>query len=111
MTQSSLSAVLLEQLLQGRDLSADQASSLMQLWLAGSVEPVLTGALLAGLRAKGVNGDELAAMASVLRDACNLPAERPPLPLVDTCGTGGASVESGLESFNICNFCGLFSIK
>lgn len=101
MTQSSISAVLLEQLLQGRDLSAEQAGGLMRLWLEGSVEPVMTGALLAGLRAKGVNGDELAAMAGVLRDACNLPAERPPLPLVDTCGTGGASVESGLESFNI----------
>jgi anthranilate phosphoribosyltransferase len=101
MTQSPVSPLLLEQLLQGRDLSAEQARSLMQLWLEGSVEPVMTGALLAGLRAKGVSGAELAAMASVLRDACDLPADRPSRPLVDTCGTGGASVESGLESFNI----------
>jgi anthranilate phosphoribosyltransferase len=101
MTPSPLSPALLEQLLQGRDLSADQAGSLMQLWLEGAVEPVMTGALLAGLRAKGVSGAELAAMAAVLRDACALPAERPSRALVDTCGTGGASVESGLESFNI----------
>jgi len=92
---------LLEQLLQGRDLSGDQASQLMKGWLAGDIEPVQTGALLAGLRAKGVNGEELAAMASALRDACVVPGERPAMPLVDTCGTGGASVESGLESFNI----------
>jgi anthranilate phosphoribosyltransferase len=101
MTESRLSPVLLEQLLQGRDLNAEQAAQLMRLWLQGEVEPVLTGALLAGLRAKGVSGAELAAMASVLRDACALPAERPTRALVDTCGTGGASVESGLESFNI----------
>lgn len=92
---------MLEQLLQGQDLSAEEASGLMQGWLDGTIEPVVTGALLAGLRAKGVNGEELAAMAAVLRQACTLPAKRPELPLVDTCGTGGASVERGQESFNI----------
>jgi anthranilate phosphoribosyltransferase len=76
MTPSPLSPALLEQLLQGRDLSAEQAGSLMQLWLEGAVEPVMTGALLAGLRAKGVSGAELAAMAAVLRDACALPLLR-----------------------------------
>jgi anthranilate phosphoribosyltransferase len=88
---------LLEQLLQGDSLSADQATALMQGWLAEELEPVLTGALLAGLRAKGVNGEELAAMAQVLRQACPLPGPRPELPLVDTCGTGG----DGANTFNI----------
>jgi aspartyl-tRNA(Asn)/glutamyl-tRNA(Gln) amidotransferase subunit B len=32
-------------------------------WLAGEIEPVLTGALVAALRAKGVSGRELAALA------------------------------------------------
>ena len=88
---------LLEQLLQGEALSADQASQLMQAWLAEQLEPVLTGALLAALRAKGVNGEELSAMARVLRAACPLPGPRPDLPLVDTCGTGG----DGANTFNI----------
>jgi anthranilate phosphoribosyltransferase len=88
---------LLEQLLQGVDLSSHQATALMRGWLAEEVEPVLTGALLAALRAKGVSGEELAAMASVLRQACRVPGERPPGPLVDTCGTGG----DGTDSFNI----------
>ncbi len=73
----------------------------MRLWLSNAIDPVMTGALLAGLRAKGVNGEELAAMAAVLREACSLPGARPAIALVDTCGTGGASVERGLESFNI----------
>jgi len=88
---------LLEQLLQGRSLSAEQATALMQAWLAEELEPVMTGALLAALRAKGVNGEELAAMAQVLRQACPLPGPRPALPLVDTCGTGG----DGANTFNI----------
>jgi len=88
---------LLEQLLQGRCLQAPQATALMEAWLAQQLEPVQTGALLAALRAKGVNGEELAAMAAVLRQACPLPCERPALPLVDTCGTGG----DGANTFNI----------
>ena len=88
---------LLEQLLQGESLRAEQATALMEAWLAEELEPVLTGALLAALRAKGVNGEELAAMAQVLRQACPLPGPRPELRLVDTCGTGG----DGANTFNI----------
>lgn len=88
---------LLEQLLLGQDLRAEQADALMRGWLAGGIDPVLTGALLAALRAKGTSGEELAAMAAVLRQACPLPGERPALELIDTCGTGGA----GADSFNI----------
>ena len=88
---------LLEHLLQDHDLNTVQATELMNGWLADGIEPVLTGALLAALRAKGVNGEELAAMALVLRQACPAPEQHPTMPLVDTCGTGG----DGTESFNI----------
>ena len=88
---------LLEQLLQGQALSAAQATRLMQAWLAEELTPVQTGGFLAGLRAKGVVAEELAAMASVLRDACPLPCPRPDLQMVDTCGTGG----DGADTFNI----------
>ena len=88
---------LLEQLLQGRSLAAADAEALMRGWLEEAIEPVLTGALLAALRAKEPSGEELAAMAGVLRQACPLPGPRPELPLVDTCGTGG----DGANTFNI----------
>lgn len=88
---------LLDQLLDGRDLDPEQATALMRVWIGEGLEPALTGALLAALRAKGVRGSELAAMAAVLREAAPLPAGRPAQRLVDTCGTGG----SGVESFNI----------
>ena len=88
---------LLEQLLQGQALSASEATQLMRAWLAEELTPVQTGAFLAGLRAKGVVADELAAMAAVLREACPLPCPRPDLLMVDTCGTGG----DGADTFNI----------
>ena len=88
---------LLEQLLQGEVLSAIQATQLMQAWLAEELTPVQTGGFLAGLRAKGVVAEELAAMAAVLREACPLPCPRPDLLMVDTCGTGG----DGADTFNI----------
>ena len=88
---------LLEQLLQGEALSAIQATQLMQAWLAEELTPVQTGGFLAGLRAKGLVAEELAAMAAVLREACPLPCPRPDLLMVDTCGTGG----DGADTFNI----------
>ncbi|MCP9774656.1 anthranilate phosphoribosyltransferase [Cyanobium sp. WAJ14-Wanaka] len=88
---------LLNQLLEGDDLDTAEATALMQGWLDQQIEPILTGALLAALRAKGATGAELAAMAQVLRQACPIPAGRPPMALVDTCGTGG----DGADSFNI----------
>ena len=95
--QSPSWSALLDGLLQGGDLSSTEATALMRAWLAEELAPVQTGAFLAGLRAKGMVADELAAMASVLRDACPLPCERPDLAMVDTCGTGG----DGSETFNI----------
>lgn len=88
---------LLEQLLQDRPLQAAQAGQLMRGWLDEAIEPVLTGALLAALRARQPSGEALAAMARVLRQASPLPGPRPDLPLVDTCGTGG----DGANTFNI----------
>ena len=88
---------LLEQLLQGEALSAIQATQLMQAWLAEELTPVQTGGFLAGLRAKGLVAEELAAMAAVLREACPLPCPHPDLLMVDTCGTGG----DGADTFNI----------
>ena len=88
---------LLERLLQGHDLDTASAEALMQGWLEQRLPAELTGAFLAALRCKGVAAAELAAMATVLRQACPLPAGRPDLFLVDTCGTGG----DGSNSFNI----------
>ncbi len=90
---------LLQQLLDRQSLSKDQAADLMQGWLQEAIPPVVSGAILAALQAKGVSSPELAGMASVLLSQAVNPypdAVRPPV-LVDTCGTGG----DGASTFNI----------
>ena len=87
---------LLDQLLAGHHLAGHQAEALMAAWLEGAMDPALMAGLLVALRAKGVSGEELAAMAAVLRGAA-APVARPAGLLVDTCGTGG----DGAETFNI----------
>lgn len=90
-------STLLDQLLAGDHLTAMQAEALMTAWLEGALDPALSAGLLVALRAKPLCGEELAAMASVLRVAASPVADRPPGPLVDTCGTGG----DGADTFNI----------
>lgn len=92
---------LLEQVLVRQPLQQQQAKALMGAWLREELTPVQTGAFLAALRCKGLQGTELAAMAQVLQEA----AVSPDLPLppslqgevLDTCGTGG----DGAGTFNI----------
>lgn len=89
---------LLEQLLDRQSLSPTQAADLMRGWLSETVPPVLSGAILAAIQAKGVSADELAGMAQVLQtQAVSSPHTPHPVPLIDTCGTGG----DGAGTFNI----------
>ncbi len=93
-------SAFLQQLLDRQSLSPAQAAQLMQGWLSEAVPPVLSGAILAAMQAKGISAEELAGMAQVLQDqASPLPTSNLPLltPLIDTCGTGG----DGAGTFNI----------
>jgi len=92
-------SALLQQLISGDSLSRPQAESLMQGWLSEALPPVLSGALLAALQAKGVSAPELAGMAQVLQQQ-SLGGSDPithAAPCIDTCGTGG----DGANTFNI----------
>ena len=91
--------LFLQQILEGQSLTQAQAQELMEGWLNQAIEPVLSGAILAALQAKGVAADELVGMASVLltQSPAPWPLGEKPLHLVDTCGTGG----DGASTFNI----------
>jgi anthranilate phosphoribosyltransferase len=89
-------SLLLQQLLDRRSLEVDQAAVLMQGWLAEAIPPALSGAILAAIQANGVSASELAGMAQVLQSqsiGCSLDNGNSvvalPVPLIDTCGTGG----------------------
>jgi len=91
-------ATLLQQLLEKQSLSQAQASALMAGWLQEEIPPVLSGAILAAIQAKGIASEELAGMARVLQ---SLSVKQQSLthsfPVIDTCGTGG----DGASTFNI----------
>ncbi|CAD5978577.1 Anthranilate phosphoribosyltransferase [Planktothrix tepida] len=94
---------LLQQLLDRQSLSITQASQLMRGWLEEAVPPVLSGAILAAIQAKGVSAEELAGMASVLQSCSRDVPWRVSTEssvsyrIIDTCGTGG----DGASTFNI----------
>jgi anthranilate phosphoribosyltransferase len=89
---------LLQQLLDKQSLSQTQAAQLMEGWLKEEIPPVLSGAILAAIQAKGVSAAELAGMAQVLQ-AQSLQEQKISYdcPVIDTCGTGG----DGASTFNI----------
>jgi len=78
-------------------LDPDQLTDAFNLVMAGEATPAQIAALLVGLRVKGETPVEVAAVVRSLRQAMVvLPADRPE-ELVDTCGTGGGTI----QTFNI----------
>ena len=96
-SDSSVWSSLLQQLLNGQSLSVPQAADLMQGWLAETIPPVLSGAILAAIEAKGVSAQELLGMVQVLYTQSLRPTTLTTDTLIDTCGTGG----DGASTFNI----------
>ena len=89
---------LLKQLLDKESLSEAQAGELMAGWLQEEIAPVLSGAILTAIQAKGVSATELAGMAKVLQAQSNQSGNyKHSTPVIDTCGTGG----DGSSTFNI----------
>ena len=86
----------LDVVLDGRDLSRKQARASVDTIMGGGCAPEQIAALLAGLRAKGETGIELAGMAEAMRHHAAR-VRTPSEPVVDTCGTGG----DGASTINI----------
>jgi anthranilate phosphoribosyltransferase len=81
----------------GGRLEPEQLTDAFRLIFAGDATPVQMAALIVALRVKGETPAELAAVVRSLRSAMvELRAERPD-ELVDTCGTGGGTI----NTFNI----------
>ncbi|MDR7897624.1 anthranilate phosphoribosyltransferase [Thermosynechococcus sp. JY1334] len=80
---------LLQQLLDRQALTQEQATQLMQGWLAAEIPDALAGAILTALQFKGLTVEELTGMAKVLlAQSAGAPLNLAE-PLIDTCGTGG----------------------
>ena len=79
----------LDILLDGGSLSESQASSVMRSMADGTLEPAVSGAVLAAMRTRGETVEELRGFANAMRDMALTPSLPTDRPLLDTCGTGG----------------------
>ena len=86
----------IEVILEGNDLSFDQARQLLDTIFEGDVAEVQIAAFLAAMRVKKASVTEIAGLAHSLREHA-VGVKVNAAPLVDTCGTGGAA----LKTFNI----------
>jgi anthranilate phosphoribosyltransferase len=86
----------LAQLLDGNDLSRDEARRVMDTIMSGEATPAQIGGFLVALRLKGETADEIAGCAEAMR-AHVLPVHPMRDDLVDTAGTGG----DGGKTFNL----------
>jgi len=86
----------LETILDGRDLTFEQAKALQDKIFEGEVTEVQIAAFLAMMRMKRATSAEIAGLAQSLRDHA-VPVNVGIDNLVDTCGTGGATI----KTFNI----------
>ncbi|CAM3394885.1 anthranilate phosphoribosyltransferase [Marinicrinis lubricantis] len=88
--------VALNKLIQGNNLSRDEARQVMTLIMEGEATPAQIGSVVTILRMKGESIDEITGFAEVMRQkARKVTTEQK--NLLDTCGTGG----DGANTFNI----------
>ena len=88
----------LQRTIEHREIFYDEMLSLMRQIMAGEISPVMTAAILTGLRVKKETIGEIAAAATVMRELSTKVAVPPPHEhFVDIVGTGG----DGAHTFNI----------
>jgi anthranilate phosphoribosyltransferase len=81
----------------GDALSGDEARLAFELVMSGEATPAQMSALLVALRVKGETEAEVAGVVQAMRSAMVRLKAHQPQDLVDTCGTGGGTV----QTFNI----------
>jgi anthranilate phosphoribosyltransferase len=76
-------------LVSSRDLTREEAASVMRAIMTGDATPAQVGAILTALAMKGAKSEELAGFAGAMREfAVPFPHDLAG-PCIDTCGTGG----------------------
>jgi anthranilate phosphoribosyltransferase len=87
----------LTRVIEHREIFHDEMLYLMRQIMAGEMSPVMTAAIVIGLRVKKETIGEITAAAQVMRELSTKVVVNDEPHLVDTCGTGGDS----LHTFNV----------
>lgn len=93
----------LHRTIEHREIFFDEMVDLMRQIMRGDVSPMMTAAILTGLRVKKETVDEIAAAATVMREFARPVPVADTFNLVDIVGTGG----DGSHTFNIST-CSMF---
>ena len=106
----------LERVLDGRDLTEDEANAVMRSLADAALAPAMAGAMLAALRAKGATADEVRGFARAMRALARRPHIDAALQsrAIDIVGTGGdasGSVNISTGTSLLAAACGLPVIK
>ena len=89
--------IFLGSLMKGENLSSSEMESLMTLIMTGELSSVQIASCIVAMQLKGETPDEIAAAASVMRKHNKKVIIEDSKYLIDTCGTGGDS----LQTFNV----------
>ena len=95
----------LQRTIEHREIFHDEMLHLMRMIMRGELSPVMTAAIVTGLRVKKETIGEITAAAQVMREFSNKVPVRDKTHLVDIVGTGG----DGAHTFNIST-CAMFVI-
>ncbi|WP_298212990.1 anthranilate phosphoribosyltransferase [Acidovorax sp.] len=93
----------LQRTIEHREIFHDEMLHLMRLIMNGELSPVMTSAILTGLRVKKETIGEITAAAQVMREFSTKVHVKDPTHMVDIVGTGG----DGAHTFNIST-CSMF---
>ena len=88
---------IINSLIRKNDLSFDEMQTSMNQIMTGQISPIEIAGFMVALQAKGPTINEIAAAAGVMRGASNKVNISKKNRLIDTCGTGGDS----LQTFNV----------
>lgn len=91
----------LQRTIEHREIFHDEMLDLMRQILNGEISPVMTAAILTGLRVKKETIGEITAAAQILREMAVRVPTPPDANLLDIVGTGG----DGAQTFNISSTC------
>ncbi len=106
--------IILEQLLNRQDLSESAAAALMRTLTDTELSPVMAGALLIALRAKGETADEVRGFARAMRELAHpvsLAADSGAADCVGTGGDGSGSLNLSTGTALLAAACGIPIVK
>ncbi len=87
----------IKKVVEGNDLTLDEAKSVMELMLSGEATEAQMGSFLTALRMKGETIDEIVGFATVMQSVAKHVAPSTDINYIDLVGTGG----DGANTFNI----------